>query len=172
MSVWGLWGAFPALQVAELPWRVRRSQNIRSWRGLAGWRTGREAPASKAGMEEALLGWLLVDLRVHNLLALGDPTGIVIPVAFAPFSRSFPAPCLVFSPSCCSFGTLLPGRSHPLSVLGTKQALTVTQSVRNPSRHPAAKAVYLGAAAVVVPPFSPSPSSQTPSNPPSSALHP
>lgn len=54
------------------------------------------------------------------------------------------APCFTFSPSRCFFGTLLPGRSHPLGVLGTKQTLTVTQSTRNPSRNAAAKAVFSG----------------------------
>lgn len=151
----------------EGPCQVRPPRAVVTKSLLSGWRTGRKAPPSKAGMEEALPGWILVGLGFESssgisgdVFALGrgcswSPPGaesgkvschleISQESSLAPFSQPFPARCLVFSHSCCFSGTLLPGSSHPLIVLGTEQTLAVTQSMRNPSRNPAAKAVISG----------------------------
>lgn len=55
-----------------------------------------------------------------------------------PLSRS------LFSPSLLLFWNPLTRPFTPIGLLGTKQSLTVTQSTRNPSRNPAAKAVSSG----------------------------
>lgn len=70
--------------------------------------------------------------------------GITVPVAFAPFSHPSPAPCFMFSPSLLLFWNPLTRPFTAFGLLGTKQSLTVTQSTRNPSRNPAAKAVSSG----------------------------
>lgn len=70
--------------------------------------------------------------------------GITVPVAFAPFSHPSPAPCFTFSPSLLLFWNPLTRPFTAFGLLGTKQSLTVTQSTRNPSRNPAAKAVSSG----------------------------
>lgn len=95
-----------------------------------------ETPPTKAGMEEALLGWILVGLGFESstcpsgdVFALcrgcswshpGAESGSVSwqesPFPLLSLRSPTPLPLLVsrLAPLCCFFGTLSPGHSHPL----------------------------------------------------------
>lgn len=117
-------------------------------------------------MQEALLGWILLGLGLESSTGLsGDVFALCrgcpwshpgaepgkiswhleIPQEswFLMLSLHSPTPFLLLG-SCLATLVAFLESSHPWSMLGAKQALAVTQSMRNSSRNPAARAVFSG----------------------------